>query len=284
MRDPQANLYPETAVGGFSRVDGTIEFYTRVNALLHPDMTVLDFGAGRGLFLDDPPTYRRGLQNLRGKVARVVGIDVDPAVRENESLDEAHTVGIGEPLPLPDASVDLVVSDHVFEHVDDPDGVVAELDRVLKPGGWICARTPNRHGYIASGARLVPNRVHAKALERLQPQRQERDVFPTRYLLNTPAQLRRHFPAHRFEVVTYTHNSEPAYFGRSVVGVARRAAGQPGAAGPARRHDHDLRAEALTKTASYCSRRPCASEMPGSRDHSSNPASWTRVVSASARA
>ena len=217
MRDPQASLYPETAVGGFSRVDGTIEFYSRVNALLEADMTVLDFGAGRGLFLDEPPSYRRDLQNLRGKVRRVVGVDVDTAVKLNQSLDEAQVIDMGSPLPLGDESVDLIVSDHVFEHVDDPDAVVAELDRVLKPGGWICARTPNRHGYIASGARLVPNRVHAKALQKLQPQRQERDVFPTRYLLNTPAQLRRHFPAERFEVFSYTHNSEPAYFGRSVV-------------------------------------------------------------------
>jgi SAM-dependent methyltransferase len=222
VRDPQASLYPETAVGGFSRVDGTIEFYSRVNALLESDMTVLDFGAGRGLFLDEPPSYRRDLQNLRGKVKRVIGVDVDPAVGDNSSLDEAHVIGIRDRLPVADESVDLVVSDHVFEHVDDPDAVVAELDRVLKPGGWICARTPNRHGYIASGARLVPNRVHAKALQKLQPQRQERDVFPTRYLLNTPAQLRRHFGEDRFEVFAYTHNSEPAYFGRSV--VAWRAA------------------------------------------------------------
>ncbi len=217
MPDPRASLYPETAVGGFSRVDGTIDFFTRVNALLEPQMTVLDFGAGRGLFLEDPPSYRRDLQNLRGKVARVVGVDVDRAVRLNQSVDESHVVGIGEPLPLPDDSVDIVVSDHVFEHIDDPDAAIAELERVLKPGGWICARTPNRHGYIATGARLVPNRAHAKALRRLQPERQERDVFPTRYLLNSPAQLHRHFPADRFEVFSYTHNSEPAYFGRSVV-------------------------------------------------------------------
>ena len=34
-------------------MDGTIEFYTRVNMLLESDMTVLDFGAGRGAALKD---------------------------------------------------------------------------------------------------------------------------------------------------------------------------------------------------------------------------------------
>lgn len=217
MPDPKAVLYPETSVGGFSRVDGTVAFYTRVNALLRPGMTVLDFGAGRGLYLDAQPSYARDLQHLRGKVARVVGVDVDPVVLSNPGLDEAHVVPAGTPLPLPDASVDLVVSDHVFEHVEDPDAVVAELERVVRPGGWICARTPNRHGYIALGARLVPNRLHARALSSLQPGRHERDVFPTRYRLNTPAQLRQHFPPDRFETVVYAHDPEPAYFGRSVV-------------------------------------------------------------------
>ncbi|MEZ5591147.1 MAG: hypothetical protein R3F53_10765 [Gammaproteobacteria bacterium] len=34
-------------------MDGTIEFYTQVNALLGLNMTVLDFGAGRGAALTD---------------------------------------------------------------------------------------------------------------------------------------------------------------------------------------------------------------------------------------
>ena len=51
----------------------------------------------------------------------------------------------------------------------------------------------------------------------LQPGRPERDVFATRYRLNTPTQLRRHFPADRFDVVAYTHDPEPSYFGRSTL-------------------------------------------------------------------
>ena len=47
-------LYPEADVGGFTRHDGFVEFYTRVNALLHDESTVLDFGAGRGLWATEP--------------------------------------------------------------------------------------------------------------------------------------------------------------------------------------------------------------------------------------
>lgn len=58
-------LFPEVSAGGFTRMDGTVEFYTRVNALLRPDMTVLDFGAGRGAGLvDAPETWASTLAGL----------------------------------------------------------------------------------------------------------------------------------------------------------------------------------------------------------------------------
>lgn len=206
---------PELAAGGFSRLDGTVEFHQRVNALLGPDAVVLDFGAGRGRFVEEPLPFRRGLQDRRGTVGRLIGLDVDEAVQENPVVDEAHVIRVGEPLPLADASVDLVVSDFTFEHVDDPAWAGAELDRVLRPGGWICARTPNRWGLIALPARMVPNRLHDAVLTRVQPTKQARDTFPTRYRLNTPAALRRAFSLERFEHCSYTHESEPAYVGGS---------------------------------------------------------------------
>lgn len=208
-------LYPEQRAGGFSRADGTVAYYSRVNALLQPDHVVVDFGAGRGGIGDETPSYRRDLQILRGRVKKVIGIDVDPVVLENPTVDEAVVWVPGTPIGLPDASVDLIVSEYTFEHVEDPAEVARELERILKPGGWICARTPNKWGYIALGARVVPNGLHARALTRLQPGRQERDVFPTRYRMNTLRSVRRWFPEPSFDVLGYTIESEPNYFGNS---------------------------------------------------------------------
>jgi SAM-dependent methyltransferase len=216
MNKAQRFFYPETDVGGFSRVDGTIEFYTRVNALLESEATVLDFGAGRGVGLqDDPVAYRRRLQTLKDKCSRTIGVDVDDAVNENPGLDEAHVVMPGDRIPVESSSVDLILSDHTFEHIDDPQATARELGRVLKPGGWICARTPNRWGYIGLGTNLVPNRLHVSILRRLQKQRKAVDVFPTVYRLNTRRSLRRYFPPERYEHFVYGHFSEPAYFGES---------------------------------------------------------------------
>lgn len=212
----ERRVYPEVAAGGFTRVDGTIEFYTRVNALLRPDMLVVDYGAGRGQFVEDQSApLRRDLQNLRGKVGRVVGLDVDEAVLSNPTVDEAHVIEPGAPLPVESQSVDLILSDYTFEHLDDPVMVGTELTRILKPGGWICARTPNRLGYIGLGANMIPNGFHRRVLKRLQPTRKEEDVFPTRYRLNTKKALRRHFPPERYEHLVYAVSTEPLYFGNS---------------------------------------------------------------------
>ncbi|MBA3741940.1 methyltransferase domain-containing protein [Sporichthya sp.] len=207
--------YPEMGAGGFSHVDGTIQFYSRINALLAPDHTVVDLGAGRGAFLEDTVAYRRELRRLQGKVRRVIGLDVDPAVLANPSLDEAHVLEPNGGFPLADASVDLMLSDFTFEHIESPEHVAAEIGRVLRPGGWLCARTPNKRGYIALGARVVPNQLHKAALRRLQPSKQERDTFPTRYRMNAVADLRRLFPEESYDHFTYAADNEPAYAGSS---------------------------------------------------------------------
>jgi predicted SAM-dependent methyltransferase len=109
-----------------------------------------------------------------------------------------------------------VVADHVLEHVSEADapGVASEVLRVLRPGGWFPARTPNKWGMIGVGARAVPNSVHTRFLHRLQTGRKDEDVFPVEYHMNTRPQLWTLFPPPH-KVVVYGHTSEPTYFGRS---------------------------------------------------------------------
>jgi len=208
-------LYPEVRAGGYTRHDGFIEFYTRVNALLSPDSRVLDFGAGRGLWAIEPfPELHRRLRSFHERVAEVHGVDVDPVVLDNPTLASAQVIEPGALLPFEDASFDLVLADHVLEHVSDADAptVAAEMLRILVPGGWIAARTPNKWGIIGIGARAVPNDLHTRVLSRLQPHRKAEDVFPVRYSMNTRRSLSALFPAPH-ELVVYGHASEPTYFG-----------------------------------------------------------------------
>lgn len=217
----KARFFPEVHLGGFSHVDGTVGMYNQIAALIRPGDTVLEFGAGRGGNIStDPSPYRRWLQTLRGRCTHVVGCDIDPVVSENPFLDEAVVIRPGEPLPFADDSFDLIVSNNVFEHVADAEQVAGELLRILKPGGVLCASTPNKFGYVALAAMLVRNARHADVLKRVQPHRLAIDVFPTLYRMNTPAALRRLF-GKAGDVVIYAHSAEPSYhFGsRPVFGM-----------------------------------------------------------------
>jgi SAM-dependent methyltransferase len=209
-----SHFFPEVLAGGFTRNDGNVAFYQRINALVSSSSVLIDFGAGRGA--SDYVSYRRRLSNFKGRVSRVVGLDVDPAVMANPSLDEAFLLGPDGRAPLPAGTADIIFSDFVFEHFRDPIQSAAEIDRLLKPGGWICARTPNRFGYIAVANRLIPDQMSNLVLKILQPWRKPEQVFPAFYRLNTPGTLRKFFPPSRFEHFVYTwDDAEPLYHANS---------------------------------------------------------------------
>jgi SAM-dependent methyltransferase len=235
-RDRQRS--PELAAGGFRRNDHQVLFYTRVRALLGDASRVLDFGAGRGKFteryLAQGDQFRADLIDLRTAGATVVGCDVDPVVRENPILDEAVVIDPAGRLPFPDASFDLVVAWAVLEHVVEPERWAHELARVLRPGGWICAWTPQRWGMVGVGGRLVPNRYHSAVLTSVLRKRErgEVDIFPTAYRMNTQADLERLFPTDRFLHATYPFNGPVGYVDGIPLGrtVARAYASLPGGA------------------------------------------------------
>ncbi len=120
-QDVLAQWFPELGAGGYTSIDGTVEFYGRVLALLRPEMHVLAFGAGRGAALTDGDCdYKKKLMILRGKVAKVVACDIDETVLSNSGADETVVIQPDAPLPFPDSSFDLIIADFVFEHIAEP--------------------------------------------------------------------------------------------------------------------------------------------------------------------
>ena len=99
-----------------------------------PGRRVLDLGCRYGALTR---AYAEGNE--------VVGVDVD-----RDALAEAAKIGIEtlwadveEPLALGDASFDVVVAGELIEHLRDPERLVAEARRVLRPGGTFAASVPN---------------------------------------------------------------------------------------------------------------------------------------------
>lgn len=98
---------------------------------------VLEAGCGEGY----------GADLIAGVARRVVAVDYDAAavahVRSRYPRVEVRQANLVE-LPLPDASVDVVVNFQVIEHLWDQTQFVVECARVLRPGGLLLMSTPNR--------------------------------------------------------------------------------------------------------------------------------------------
>lgn len=105
---------------------------------LRPGQSVLDIGSGAGF---DSILAAQ----MVGPDGHVVGVDMTPEMREkaraNAALVDLRNVefrdGLAEHLPLPDASVDVVISNGVINLCPDKDAVYREVARVLRPGGRI---------------------------------------------------------------------------------------------------------------------------------------------------
>ncbi len=77
----------------------------------------------------------------------VVGVDADrEALAEAEKLGiETRWADLDQPLDFADASFDVVAAGELLEHLRDPQRLVAEIRRVLRPGGTFVASVPNAY-------------------------------------------------------------------------------------------------------------------------------------------
>src|SRR5690242_2718120 len=106
------------------------------SASLRPGETVVDLGSGGG------PDVFLAARKI-GPTGKAIGIDMTPEMLDLARLSaeksgltnvEFHRATIDK-LPLPDASVDCVISNCVINLAPDKPAVFRETDRVLKPGG-----------------------------------------------------------------------------------------------------------------------------------------------------
>jgi SAM-dependent methyltransferase len=117
-------------------------------------------------------------------------------------------------VPFPDATFDLVASRWVLEHVAEPEVFLAEVSRLLRPGGSFVSLTVNAWHYVTWLSRSVGILPHAwtQRLVRSLYGREPHDTFPTYYRLNTTGQFRRTARRAGLEYEMVVRFANPDYF------------------------------------------------------------------------
>jgi SAM-dependent methyltransferase len=141
----------------------------------------LDLGCGHQLL----PSWRLEQEGELVQLAQVlVGLDYDfPSLKSHKTICFRVQGDIAR-LPFQNNSFDLVTSNMVFEHLQEPENQLAEVGRILKPGGTLIFHTPNVLGYTALIAMLTPSFIKDRLIQFLED-RKEEDVFPTYYKINS---------------------------------------------------------------------------------------------------
>src|SRR4051794_10222481 len=105
-------------------------------------LDVLDLGTSTGFIASE----------LARAGGQVTGVDIDEPglarARERFGHEVEFLPASGDQLPLPDRSVDVVVFNHIYEHVVDADAVMDEIRRVLRPHGIVYLGLGNRLGVV----------------------------------------------------------------------------------------------------------------------------------------
>lgn len=101
----------------------------------------LDVGCSKGLFTSAFADY----------FVSVIGVDIDthaiPMAQKENNLENVHfSYADSLNLPFQNGSIDLILCNHVYEHVPDPEKLFSEIYRVLKADG-IC--------YLGAASRLT---------------------------------------------------------------------------------------------------------------------------------
>jgi len=136
---------------------------------------VLDVASGEG--------YGSAMMAGRARSVRGVDISIDAVTHASERYAGVSNLqylqGSAAAIPLPDASVDVVVSFETIEHLYEQEEMMAEIRRVLRPDGVMVMSSPNKEVY--SDRAGYHNEYHVKEL----------------YLGEFQALVARHFPASR---------------------------------------------------------------------------------------
>ncbi len=141
------------------------------------------------------------LECLLHRAGEIIGVDER---RQSGPYSRYILADLNREVPLEREGADLAVSKFLLEHLDDPPRFLRELHGALRPGGRLVLMTPNilyyPYGVNFLLSRLVPQEGRMRLVARFSG-RPPHDIFPVRYLCNTPRAVRRELTRAGFEIL-----------------------------------------------------------------------------------
>jgi ubiquinone/menaquinone biosynthesis C-methylase UbiE len=113
---------------------------------------VLDVGCGAGV---DLARFARAGAHVTGVDLAASAIALAKANFEQQGLTGRFEIANGEHLPFADNSFDLVFAHGIVQYTPDPQRVVDECRRVLKPGGQAIFQVYSRHSWLNALSKLM---------------------------------------------------------------------------------------------------------------------------------
>jgi SAM-dependent methyltransferase len=168
--------------------------------------TVLDLGGGRRCVY-------AGSVRPPGRV-NLVAVDISAdELASNSDVSDKRVADVAAGLPLPDGSVDLILSRALLEHVHGVPAAIGHMARVLKPGGVALHLVPCRYSLFGLAARVLPFGPLVRLVHVVMPWTRGNVEFPVVYDHCYPQALEREFSAAGFSrVQTWVTWAQPGYF------------------------------------------------------------------------
>lgn len=136
----------------------------------HP--VILDVGGGREC----------SFSSYKPQGSRLICLDISQEQLDHNTEAEVRLLADAtKEIPLPDSSVDLMVSRAVMEHLDSPQAFLRHSYRVLKPGGYGIHVFPCKFAPFAIINGLLPSSFSRKMLFKFQPDMESKGGFPAYY-------------------------------------------------------------------------------------------------------
>ena len=171
---------------------------TSYERFVNEESVLLDAGCGR-----EAPV----INQLVDQIGMGIGVDLTEFNKENIGKRVRLLECDLEKLSIRDASVDIVISRSVLEHLKKPSVVFNEISRILKGGGHFIFLVPNSKDYVSTLSRLIPNKLHGSIISKVEG-RMEQDTFHTFYRANSFKKISRLAAVNKFDMVSSEYISQ----------------------------------------------------------------------------